>query len=77
MGDVAKYVDAAKVTQLLAYRHSQTWGGVTAKENRLYFCVDQLPADRKLTVPDLTTRMTKRLDAGGRREKTADHHHGG
>jgi len=58
MRDVAKYVDAAKITQLLAYRHTQVWGGVTAKGNRLYFCVDQLPADRKLTLPDLTTRMT-------------------
>ncbi|MCF7674733.1 MAG: DUF1080 domain-containing protein, partial [Akkermansiaceae bacterium] len=57
--DVAKYVDAAKTTQLLAYRHTQVWGGVTKKDNRLYLCVDHLPADRKLTLPDLTTRITK------------------
>jgi len=59
MRDVAKYVDAAKITQLLAYRHTQVWGGVTTKDNRLYYCVDKLPADRKLTLPNMTTRISK------------------
>jgi peptidoglycan/xylan/chitin deacetylase (PgdA/CDA1 family) len=58
MRDVAQYVDAAKLAQLLAFRRTRIWGGVTTKGNRLYCCVDQLPADRKLTLPEMTTRIS-------------------
>ena len=58
MRDVAKYVDAAKTTQVLSFRRTQIWGGVTTRGNQLYYCVDQLPADRKLTLPEMTTRIS-------------------
>jgi len=32
-------------------------GGVTSKGHSLYLCVNQLPADHKLTLPELTTRI--------------------
>ena len=39
------------------FPHALPWGGVTCKDNSLYLCVNQLPADRKLTLPELTTRI--------------------
>ncbi len=41
------------------FPHSLPWGGVTRKGNSLYLGVNQLPADRKLTLPDLTTKIAR------------------
>jgi len=41
------------------FSHSLPWGWVTSKGNRIYICVDKLPADRKLTLPELTTRIAR------------------
>ena len=41
------------------FPHSLPWGGVTRKGNSLYLCINQLPADRKLTLPDLTTKIAR------------------
>lgn len=64
MRDLAAYVDTAKAAQLLARPMCYPWGGrgpawgwVTRKDNRLYLCVDKLPADRKLTLPGMTTKI--------------------
>jgi len=64
MRDLATYVDAAKAAQLLSRPLCYPWGGralpwgwVTRKDNLLYLCVEKLPADRKLTLPGMTTRI--------------------
>ena len=66
MRDLAEYVDTAEAAQLLSFPRilpwggrSPAWGGVTQKDNRLYLCVDKMPADRKLTLPNLTTVINK------------------
>ncbi len=64
MRDLATYVDAAKAAQLLSRLLCYPWGGrclpwgwVTSQSNLLYLCVDKLPADRKLTLPGMTTKI--------------------
>ena len=37
------------------FPHSLPWGAVTRKDKRLFLLVSKLPADRKLTMPELTT----------------------
>ncbi|MCX6873270.1 MAG: alpha-L-fucosidase [Verrucomicrobia bacterium] len=46
-------------TSASPFPHQLSWGWVTSKGNLLYICVDQLPADHKLTLPELTTRISK------------------
>ena len=65
MRDIAGYVDAAKAAQLLSHPFCFPWGGrclpwgwVTGKNNLLYLCVSQLPADRKLALPGMTTKIS-------------------
>jgi peptidoglycan/xylan/chitin deacetylase (PgdA/CDA1 family) len=64
MRDLAAYVDAAKAAQLLSRPLCFPWGGrclpwgwVTSQGNLLYLCVDKFPADRKLTLPGMTTKI--------------------
>ena len=45
-------------TSSAPFSHSLPWGWVTSKGNRLYLCVDKLPADRKLTLTELTTKIS-------------------
>ena len=66
MRDLAAYVDTAKAAQLLSFANSLPWGGpspawgsVSRQGNQLYLCVKRLPADRKLTVPDMTVPIAK------------------
>jgi hypothetical protein len=46
-------------TSASPFPHSLSWGGVTSKGNLLYLCVNQLPADRKLTLLELTTKIAR------------------
>ena len=46
-------------TSASPFPHSLPWGAVTSKGNLLYLCVNQLPADRKLTLPELTTKISR------------------
>jgi alpha-L-fucosidase len=46
-------------TSASPFPHSLPWGAVTSKGDSLYLCANQLPADRKLTLPDLTTRIAR------------------
>jgi len=46
-------------TSASPFTHSLPWGWVTSKGDLLYICVDKLPADRKLTLPELTTKISK------------------
>lgn len=62
MRDMAQYIDCDKAARLLSDPQflpwggrSPAWGGVTQEEDRLYLCVTQMPADRQLTLPDMTT----------------------
>ncbi|QOV89129.1 polysaccharide deacetylase family protein [Humisphaera borealis] len=65
MRDLAAYVEPSKAAQLLSRppfvpwgERSPAWGWVTARDNLLYLCVDKLPADRQLTLPAMTTRIS-------------------
>jgi alpha-L-fucosidase len=40
------------------FPHSLPWGAVTNKGDLLYLCVNQLPVDRKLTLPELTSKIS-------------------
>jgi len=64
MRDLATYVDTAKAAQWLTRPMCYPWGGrgpawgwVTRKDNRLYLCVDKLPADRRVTLTGMTTQI--------------------
>jgi len=46
-------------TSAAPFSHTLSWGWVTSKSNLLYLCVNKLPADRRLTLPELTTRISK------------------
>ena len=59
MRDLAKYVDAKKAAKFLPFPSNLPWGGVTAEGNRLYFSVRNLPADRRLSVPGMTSPIAK------------------
>ena len=66
MRDMAKYVDTAKAALYLSRPLLYPWGGralswgwVTRKDNTLYIGIDQLPPDRKLTLPGLTTKVAR------------------
>jgi len=73
--DLARYVDPAKAALLLSYPHrlpwgdrSPPWGGVTRQDNRLYLCVTKMPADRRLTLPNMTTRIKAAYFLADRRQ---------
>jgi peptidoglycan/xylan/chitin deacetylase (PgdA/CDA1 family) len=55
--DIAKYVDVKKAIKFLPFPNSQPWGGMTRAGNLLYVSISKLPADRKLTLPGITTRI--------------------
>ena len=64
MRDMAQYVDATKAALCLSRPSSYPWGGralswgwVNRKGTMLYVGIEQLPADRKLTLPRLTTKI--------------------
>ena len=57
MRDLAKYVDVKKADMFLPAPNQLPWGGMTRDGNTLYVSVSKLPADRKLTLPGMTTRI--------------------
>ena len=64
--DVAEYVDVTKAALCLSRSTQYPWGGsslswgwVNRKGTTLYIGIEQLPADRKLTLPGLTTKIGK------------------
>ena len=62
--DLAKYVDVKKADQFLPAPNKLPWGGMTRDGNTLYVSVSKLPADRKLTLPAMTTRIARAYFAG-------------
>jgi len=62
--DVAKYVDVKKADKFLPAPNRLPWGGMTLDGNLLYISVSKLPADRKLTLPGMTTRIARAYFAG-------------
>ncbi|MCX5653204.1 MAG: polysaccharide deacetylase family protein [Planctomycetota bacterium] len=59
MRDMARYVDVKKAAQFLPFPNRLPWGGVTRAGNLLYVSVSNLPADRMLTLPGMTTRISR------------------
>ena len=41
------------------FQHASPWGWITSKGTRLYICLDKLPADHKLVLPELTSRISR------------------
>jgi len=64
MRDLAKYVDVKKADKFLPAPNQLPWGGMTRDGNTLYVSVSKLPADRKLTLPGMTTRIARAYFAG-------------
>ncbi len=59
MRDMARLVDVKKAAQFLPFPNRLPWGGMTRAGNTLYVSVSRLPADRKLTLPGMTTRISR------------------
>ncbi len=57
--DLAGYVDAKKAAQFLPFPNRLPWGGMTGAGKLLYVSVSKLPADRVLTLPGMTTRISR------------------
>ena len=55
--DVAKYVDVKRADMFLPFPDRFPWGGMTRAGNLLYVSIAKLPADRKVTLPGITTRI--------------------
>lgn len=62
--DVAKYVDVKKADKFLPAPNRLAWGGMTLDGNLLYVSVSKPPAERKLTLPGMTTRIARAYFAG-------------
>ena len=59
--DLGKYVDVKKAAKFLPYPSHLPWGGMTRDGKLLYVSVSKLPADRKLTLPGMTTRISSAI----------------
>ncbi len=57
--DLATYVDVKKAAKFLPYPSHLPWGGVTLDGDLLHVSVRKLPSDRKLTLPGMTTRISR------------------
>ncbi|MCF7675254.1 MAG: polysaccharide deacetylase family protein [Akkermansiaceae bacterium] len=57
MRDLGEHVDAAKAAKFLPFPRRLAWGGMTREDKRLYVSISKLPADRKVTLPGMTTRI--------------------
>jgi len=59
MRDLATYVDVKKAAHFLPFPNRLPWGGMTRAGNLLYVSASKLPADRKLTLPGVTTKVSR------------------
>jgi hypothetical protein len=57
--DLANYVDVRKAARFLPHPSDLPWGGMTRDGKQLYVSFRLLPADRKLTLPGMTTRISR------------------
>ena len=57
--DLANYVDVKKAAKFLPHPSDLPWGGMTRDGKLLYVSVSKLPADRKLSLPGMTTRISR------------------
>ena len=57
MRDMGTYVDARKAAKFLPFPSREPWGGMTRVSNLIYVSVSKLPADRKVTLPGMTTKI--------------------
>lgn len=54
---MADYVDVAKAARVLPFPDTFSWGGMRREGNQLYVMIRILPADRKATLPGITTQV--------------------
>jgi len=59
MRDLATYVDVKKAHQVLGFRRTEEWGGVTTDKNNIYLCIDKMPASRNVTIPGNTNGIKR------------------
>lgn len=59
MKDMARYVDAKKAAKFLPFPSRFPWGGMTQAGNLLYVSINKLAAERKVTLPGMTTRIAR------------------
>lgn len=59
MKDMAKYVDAKKAARFLPFPNRFSWGGMTQVGALLYVSISKLAAERKVTLPGMTTRIAR------------------
>ena len=59
MRDLGRHVDAAKAAKFLPFPKHLAWGGVTREDDRLYVSISKLPAGRMVTLPGMTTVISK------------------
>ena len=59
MRDLARYVDAKRAAMFLPFPNRYPWGGMTREGNLLYVSIRKLPADPKVTLSGITTRITR------------------
>lgn len=59
MRDLAKYVDVKKAHQVLGYRRTEDWGGITTAKHTIYLCIDKMPTNRYVTIPGNTFGIKK------------------
>ena len=57
--DLSKYVDVKKAATFLPFPSLLPWGGTTRVGNLLYVSISKLPADRKVTLPGVTTKIAR------------------
>lgn len=57
--DVARYVDVKKADTFLPFPDRYPWGGMIQCGDLLYVTIGHLPADRKVTLPGITTRIAR------------------
>jgi peptidoglycan-N-acetylglucosamine deacetylase len=55
--DMARYVDVEKAAKFLPFPMTQPWGGMLRDGNRVYVTVSNIPADRKVTLSSMTTKI--------------------
>lgn len=79
MRDLGTYIDAQKALLYLNRAEVYPWGGralswgwVSRKEDMLYLGIAELPEDRKLTLPNMTTQIAKAWLLGDAEKKPLD-----
>ncbi|MCE9612334.1 MAG: polysaccharide deacetylase family protein [Chthoniobacter sp.] len=67
--DAGKYVDVKKAAKFLPFPSTYPWGGMKRDGNLLYISLGNIPADGKVTLPGVTTRIARAWVAGDEKKQ--------